>query len=134
MAEDSDSDGWRFSIDEVGPDADEESPAARSDTQETGSADLSRGDVPAELVEDGDESGGNVAGTLNSVGPIEPETPALENATFVMLGVYIGIIALISMIQPGYLGSAGNVLLLTGSVVVVALLSFGVFGLLTPDT
>jgi len=129
MTDDADTDGedWRFSVDEVGPDAD-----ATGNGQRSESVDLDRGDVPEELVDDA-EDGGNVAGTLSSVGPIEPETPTLENALFVILGVYIGVFA-IAAIVPGFLGSLQNVLLLAGGVLVVALLSLGFFGALTPDT
>jgi hypothetical protein len=38
------------------------------------------------------------------------------------------------MTQPAFLGSPVNLLLLTGGVVAVAVLSFGIFGLLTPET
>jgi len=126
MTDDADTDGenWKFSVDEVGPD----DPAANG--QESESVDLARGDVPEELV---DDDGGNVAGTLSSVGPIEPEKPALENALFVIIGVYIGVFA-IAAVLPGFLGSLQNVALLAGGVLVAALLSLGFFGALTPDT
>lgn len=123
---DTDDENWKFSVDEVGPDDD------TGNGQRAEPVDLDRGDVPDELVDDGD-SGGNVAGTLSSVGPIEPETPTLENALFVIVGVYIGVFA-IAAIVPGFLGSLQNVLLLAGGVLVLALLSLGFFGALTPDT
>jgi len=124
---DTDDENWRFSVDEVGPDADDTGTGQRAE-----SVDLDRGDVPEELVDD-DEDGGNVAGTLSSVRPIEPETPTLENALFVIVGVYIGVFG-IAAIVPGFLGSLQNVLLLAGGVLVLALLSLGFFGALTPDT
>lgn len=129
MAEDAESDEqtWRFSVDEVGPGDDERDP--------DGDLSLSKGDVPAELVEEADEDeGGNVAGTLTSVGSIEPETPNLENAAFVLLGVYIGILAIVTMIAPAFFGTIENVLVVVGGVLAVTLLSLGFFGVLTPGT
>jgi len=132
MADDAESDDheWKYSIDEVGPDAE-------ADGQGAQSVEISGGEVPGELIADadeGEESGGSVAGSLTSTGPIEPEIPSLENTIFVFVGVYIGLIALLSMTQPAFLGSPVNLLLLTGGVVAVAVLSFGIFGLLTPET
>lgn len=132
MADDADTDDWKFSVDEVGPEGETE-PGVDENGHEEGAVDLSRGDVPEELVDD-DESEGNVAGSLTSIGPIEPETPAIENAVFVVLGVYVGVLAIITMIAPGVLASPLNVLAVTGGVVAVALLSLGFFGVLTPET
>jgi hypothetical protein len=128
MADDAESDDheWKYSVEEVGPDA-------GAENGDTDSVEITGGEVPDELVADADDhedDGGSVAGSLTSTGPIEPEIPSLENTIFVFVGVYIGLIALLSMTQPAFLGSPVNLLLLTGGVVAVAVLSFGIFGLL----
>jgi hypothetical protein len=128
MADDADTDDWKFSVDEVGPDAD-----AATNGQDD-EVDLSKGDVPAELVEDGEEAGGNVAGSLTSLGPIEPQSPTLENALFVVLGVYLAVFGLAGMVAPGFVSAPRTVAILAGGLFVLAALSFAVFGLLTPDT
>jgi hypothetical protein len=56
--------GWRFSVDEVGP---QDEPDAEVET----------------------ETGGNVAGTLDRNQPLEPGNIDLENAVFVVLGVLL---------------------------------------------
>jgi len=132
MADDAESDDreWKYSIDEVGPDAEAGGQGAQS-------VEISGGEVPDELIADAEEdkeSEGNVAGSLTSTGAIEPESPSLENAIFVFVGIYIGLLALLSMTRPAFLGSPQNLLLVTGSVVALAVLSFGIFGLLTPET
>lgn len=134
MSDDEESGEWRFSLDEVGPD-DETAIGQTDDTaghDHGGSASFSSEEVPDALVEEQDSS--NVAGSLTSVGPIEPETPSLEHAAFVVLGVYIGLLAIAGTFVPGFALTPSNVLLLTGGVLAVALVSFGFFGLLTPET
>jgi|GEM_PF-2731428 len=138
MADDADSDDWQFSVDEVGPDeeidssVDESELAVDENGHDDGPVALSRGDVPEELVDD--ETEGNVAGSATPIGPIEPEDPSMENAAFVVVGVYVGVVAILTMIMPGFLTSPANLLLVTGGVLAAALLSLGFFGVLTPDT
>lgn len=132
MAEDgSDSErSWKFSVDEVGPDADD----VKGDGDTANSVDSD--EVPDALIdeEDDDESDGNVAGSLRAIGPIEPETPSLENAFFVVLGVYIGVLGVIAIFVPTFEFTLQRFLIITGAVLALGLVSFGFFGLLTPDT
>lgn len=83
--------------------------------------------------DDGD-SGGNVAGDLTPAGPVEPGEPELENALFVLLGVYLASLALARLL----LGGAGYTLerfaAVTGVVLVLGAVGLAYFGLLTPDT
>jgi hypothetical protein len=129
MADDADTDDWKFSVDEVGPDAD-----AATNGHDEADVDLSTGDVPAELIDEDDDAGGNVAGSLTSLGPIEPQSPTLENALFVVLGVYLAVFGLAGMLAPGVVSAPRNVAILAGGIFALAALSFAVFGLLTPDT
>jgi len=129
MADDADTDDWRFSVDEVGPDAE-----AATNGHEDDDVDLRKGDVPAELVDEDDDAGGNVAGSLTSLGPIVPQTPTLENALFVVLGVYLAVFGLAGMVAPGFVSAPRTVAMLAAGLFVLAALSFAVFGLLTPDT
>lgn len=68
--EDDGDDEWRFSVEEVGPQDD-------SDRQ---------------TDEPGDESSGNVAGTLQRNQPLEPGEIDPENAAFVILGVLLVVV------------------------------------------
>ncbi|ACV49097.1 MULTISPECIES: DUF7312 domain-containing protein [Halomicrobium] len=129
MANDADSDDWKFSVDEVGPDAE----TATNGHDEA--VELSSEDVPEPLVDESEsDAGGNVAGSLLSAGPIEPEAASRENALFVVLGVYLAVFGFAAMLSPGFVSSLQNVLVLGGGLLAVALLSFGFFGLLTPET
>jgi hypothetical protein len=138
MADDADGDGWKFSVDDVGPDEESDPIVAESelDVDENGQSEepveLTRDDVPEELVDE--QSEGNVAGSATSIGPIEPETPSIENAAFVVVGVYAGVAAILTMIAPGFLTTPANLTLVAGGVLAAALLSLGFFGVLTPDT
>ena len=128
MADDADTDDWKFSVNEVGPDAE----AATNGHDDE--VDLTKGEVPAELVDEDDDAGGNVAGSLTSLGPIEPQSPTLENGLFVVLGVYLAVFGLAGMVAPGTVSAPRTVAILAGGLFVLAALSFAVFGLLTPDT
>lgn len=77
-----DEDEWRFSVDELPDDEDEP-----GDGYETDRA-VKTADSSAEGADgEDDESGGNVAGQIGGLEEtLEPGTPTLENAVFVLLG------------------------------------------------
>ena len=69
-------DGWKFSVEDVGP---QDEP----DSNENG---------------DGAETDGNIAGTLDRNQPLEPGDIDLENAVFVVLGVLIVVVLIVGAI------------------------------------
>lgn len=97
MAEDAgtdDDDEWRFSIDDVGPDDEDETAGADGDdaysVRMVGEDDdgptvgvaTSEGDAP-------EDDGGNVAGTLVPDTSVEPGTPDLEGVVFATAGAIL---------------------------------------------
>jgi hypothetical protein len=77
-SEDQDDDGWKFSVEEVGP-QDERTSAENEDKTES-------------------EPGGNVAGTLQRNQPLEPGDIDPENAAFVILGVVVVLVLIVGAI------------------------------------
>lgn len=92
-------------------------------------------DGEGEDVEEGDEDGdGNVAGALAPDVPVEPGQLEPVNAVFVVLGAYLGVIAIASLV-----GAGGALTLVEYAAVTVGFLALCglVYGLLTrttPDT
>ncbi|WP_276258626.1 DUF7312 domain-containing protein [Haloglomus litoreum] len=89
-----------------GPDAGHEQPAAAPEHDRT-TADGSRYDPETveSTVQDVDgieyeQGGGNVAGASPGadLGPVEPETPTLEGALFVLLGVVLTVVVLAQLV------------------------------------
>jgi len=77
-----DGDEWRFSLDEVGPEA------------AAGGAD-GAGEDGESAAADGEESG-NVAGALLDLeDELEPGTPSLEGTVFVLLGAFATVLFLL---------------------------------------
>jgi len=81
-----DGDEWRFSLDEVGPEAgDEAAPGGADGAGEDGES----------AAADGEESG-NVAGALLDLeDELEPGTPSLEGTVFVLLGAFATVLFLL---------------------------------------
>lgn len=100
---DEDDDEWRFSVDEVGPDdPDDGADAVAADDGASDEDDEwvtmvgEDDDGPTVGVatgdpEEGEESGGNVAGSLVP-DSVEPGTPALENVVFATLGAILTVL------------------------------------------
>lgn len=132
-----DDDEWRFSVDEVGPDdEDETEPGSGEDatgddesdawgvtvgedrdgpTVTVGGPERAAEEVREEI---GDE-GGNVAGTFASQTPIERGTPDLENVVFTGIGALVTIVVFVSLVEddPVVLGGVA-----VGVVVAIAAL------------
>lgn len=134
----------RAGDDEDGPDADS---AAREGggppwDEQLAPGSASEGDADAtnaagDEVEDGedDESEGDgVAGEFVPEGPVEPGSPTLENAVFVVVGAYLAVLATGELLVgvEGY--SLRGLAAVTGASLLVAIVCFGFFGLLTPET
>lgn len=66
---DGDDEGWKFSVDDVGPQNEQDVPASANG-----------------------ETDSNVAGTLQRDQPLEPGDIDLENAVFVVLGVLVVVV------------------------------------------
>lgn len=83
---------------------------------------------------DDESEGDGVAGEFVPEGPVEPGTPTLENAVFVVVGAYLTVLAIGELLVgvEGY--SLRALAAVTGAALVVSLVSFGFFGLLTPET
>jgi len=81
-----------------------------------------------------DDEGGNVAGIFRPADQVEPGSPNLRSALFVLSGVYIGVLTLTRLFVDVRGFDATDVLILTAATVLVGLLALGFFGLLTPDT
>jgi len=143
MADDGD-DEWRFSIDEVGPDdEDDHSEEDRgnawgetADEENEGGEDGGWGttigeddDGPtvtvggprraADEVSDAldDEDGGNVAGSLTPEVPVESGTPEFENVVFVTAGVLLAVLVFVSLVvsDPLVLGGVALAVLLASA-------------------
>ena len=83
-------DEWRFSLDEVGPEAGDEGESAEH------GADGAGADGGADADGDADEEGGNVAGSLLDLEEeLEPGTPSLEGTAFVLLGALLAVLFLL---------------------------------------
>ena len=87
---------------------------------------------------DGDEReddgpSGNVAGGFGPSETIEPDSPGLGDALFVVFGAYLAVLALGALLMNQGSG-VSNLVVLTGGTVLVAIVCLGFFGLLTPDT
>jgi len=108
-----DDEEWRFSVDEVGPDDEDEA----TDEDTWGTTVGEDDDAPTVTVggpqtaEDAAEEGGNVAGTLTPEMPVEPGTPAFENVVFATIGavftalVFAGLLGLDSRTTAGIVGA-----------------------------
>jgi len=83
----------------------------------------------------GDENtGGNVAGEFRPSENIEPGTPSLENSLFVVFGAYVAVLGLTRLFIDVQGFDAQDLLVLTGGTLLVGLVLFGFFGVLTPDS
>ncbi len=81
-------DEWRFGVDEVGPEAGDDSEAAAS------GADGANAD--GETDDDEADDGGNVAGSLLELeDELEPGTPSLEGTMFVLIGAFATVLFLL---------------------------------------
>lgn len=112
MADDDDEE-WRFSVDEVGPDAEDET----SDDDAWGTTVGEDDDAPTVAVggpqttEEAGEEGGNVAGTLSPEMSVEPGTPEFENVVFATIGavftalVFAGLLGLDTRTTAGIVGA-----------------------------
>lgn len=92
------------------------------------------GDARPERDDAGDSDGEGAAGEFAPSGPVEPGTPKLENAVFVVVGAYLAILAMGDVVLG--VGGMGlrSLAAITGVALLVTLISFGFFGLLNPDT
>lgn len=109
---DDESDEWRFSVDEVGPDDESGDEASDADRDAAGESDAwgvtigEDDDGPTVRVGDGagterlGEDGGNVAGTLAPETPVEPGRPELENAAFATAGAIFTALVLAAVVVP----------------------------------
>lgn len=85
--------------------------------------------------EDGDEARqGNVAGEFRPSGPLEPESPDLGNALFVVFGAYLAVLTLTRLFVDVQGFDGRDLIVLTGGTLLISIAFFGFFGLLTPDT
>lgn len=81
-----------------------------------------------------DDTGGNVAGEFRPSENIEPGTPSLENSLFVVFGAYLAVLGLTRLFVDVQGFDAQDLLVLTGGTLLVGLVLFGFFGVLTPDS
>jgi len=109
-----DDDQWRFSIDDVGPDdEDEESTAGPSDGDDGDESDAWGVTVgedddgptvtvggPGRAAEELSDEGGNVAGTLAPDVAVEPGMPDFENVVFATAGAIFTAIVLAGLVTP----------------------------------
>ena len=110
-----DDDEWRFSVDEVGPDDEEETASVgadgdtETDAEESDAWGMTVGEDddgptvtvggPERAAEELNEEDGNVAGSLAPETPVERGTPEFENALFVAVGALVTIVVFVSLIQ-----------------------------------
>jgi len=134
MAEDDD-DEWRFAVEDVGPDADEEDDSGVEDGRGEDAAEETWGvtigeddDAPTVAIGDADaadaseDGDGNVAGAVAPEMPVEAGDPDLESAVFVGIGALVTILVFVSLIEddPAILGGVA----LSVVVAVAALYAF----------
>lgn len=95
--------------------------------------------IDADADVDPDEEGadrGNVAGEFAPERPVEPGSPDLANALWVVAGAYVAVLGLVRVFVDPQGLAARDLLVLTAGTLLVTLVFLGFFGLLdlTPDT
>jgi hypothetical protein len=104
MADD-EADEWRFSVDEVGPDDEDENEREAGwgndgdATRDDGGPTVTVGG-PERAAEELSEEGGNVAGTLAPGSAVEPGTPDFENVAFATAGAVLTAVVLAGIVVP----------------------------------
>lgn len=118
----------RGAADGTGPPWDEQMAPDDGETDAAATADGD--DDPA-----GDDSGGEgVAGEFAPDEPVEPGTPDVENAVFVVVGAYLTILAMGEVV----VGVGGfdfrQLATISAAALLVTIVCFAFFGLLNPET
>ena len=128
MADD-EADEWRFSVDEVGPDDEDENERGAgwgNDGDATRDDDGPTVTVggPERAAEELSEEGGNVAGTLAPGSAVEPGTPDFENVAFATAGAVLTAVVLAGIVVPLEPTTVGTI---TGVIVLGAAALYALF-------
>ena len=90
-------------------------------------------DATGEAVDD-ETPQGNVAGEFRPSEPLEPESPDLGNALFVVFGAYLAVLTLTRLFVDVDGFDGRDLLVLTAGMLLISVVFLGFLGLLTPDT
>lgn len=112
------------------------------ESAETGGGGDRTGDPPRDEArhavagdeQDDADSSGNVAGEFRPSKSIEPGSPKLGNALFVIAGAYVTVLGLTRLFVDVGGFDSRDLLVLTGGMLLVSIALLGFLGLLTPDT
>ena len=142
MRDDAREAGWddEDAADDRTDDEDVAGDEAAGDVADSDRADGDRNDIPPwdETMHgdgpDEEERSGNVAGEFGPSETIEPGTPDLGNALFVVFGAYLAVLGVTRLFIDVRGFDGRDLLVLTGGTLLVSIVFLGFFGLLTPDT
>jgi small-conductance mechanosensitive channel len=93
-----DDDQWRFSIDDVGPDDEDEGATTGTGGEDDDGPTVALGGLGT--GQEATDEGGNVAGTIAPDVAVEPGMPDFENVLFATVGAIFTAIVLAGLVAP----------------------------------